>query len=281
MTDITVIILTGNERLHIARCIEKLAALEPRQIVIVDSESTDGTRQIAEETAAKLGLDLRVVVYPWPGNQAAQFQRALDDLLRTNVSDTIVRSKWILRLDADEYLTEELIEEIKAKLPRMEEDVDGVVLKRRHVVGWLGDKWVKRGMYPTRILRLFRAGHGRSDMKIMDEHIVVDRKVVEFDHDFIDHSLISFEDWKVKHRAYAKREAQSHLAGEKSTGEKAGKKELYYKLPRYLRPFVYFALRFLVKGAIFEGFAAWRWCFYHALRYRWMVDYEIGKLKKI
>lgn len=44
----------------------------------------------------------------------------------------------------------------------MEEDVDGVVLKRRHVVGWLGDKWVKRGMYPTRILRLFRAGDGAS-----------------------------------------------------------------------------------------------------------------------
>lgn len=268
MTDITVIILTGNERLHIARCIEKLAALEPRQIVIVDSESTDGTRQIAEETAAKLGLDLRVVVYPWPGNQAAQFQRALERVL--------LRSQWVLRLDADEYLTEALIEEIKAKLPKIGEDVDGVVLKRRHVVGWLGDKWVKRGMYPARILRLFRAGHGRSDMKIMDEHIVVDRKVVEFDHDFIDHSMISFEDWKVKHRNYAQREAISHLSGEKSTGEKAGKKEFYYKLPRYLRPFVYFALRFLVKGAIFEGPAAWRWCFYHALWYRLLVDKEIG-----
>lgn len=184
-----------------------------------------------------------------------------------------------MRLDADEYLTDELIAEIKDKLPRMPEDVDGVVLKRRHVVGWLGDKWVKRGMYPTRILRLFRTGRGRSDLKFIDEHIVVDCKVVEFDHDFVDHSLISFEEWKAKHRAYAKREARSHLAHEKSTGEKAAKKYAYYKLPRYLRAILYWAVRFFIKGAMFEGLAAWKWCFYHVLWYRCLVDYEIGKLK--
>ena len=74
-------------------------------------------------------------------------------------------------------------------MPRIEDDVDGVVLKRRHIVGWLNNSWVKHGMYPTKILRLFRKGYGRSDMKIMDEHIVVQRRVVEFKHDFVDHSL--------------------------------------------------------------------------------------------
>ena len=214
---------------------------------------------------------ISLVEHEWPGNQAAQFQWALDNLP--------IEAKWILRLDADEYLTDELIAEIKEKLPQMEDGVDGVVLKRRHVVGWLGNRWIKRGMYPARILRLFRRGHGRSDMKIMDEHIVVDGKVIEFDNDFVDHSLISFEDWKAKHRGYAKREAQSYLSGERSTGEKAAKKEAYYKLPRYFRAFAYFFLRYVVKRGFLDGLPGFRWHFYQGLWYRCLVDREIGKLK--
>ena len=48
MTDISVIILTKNEKLHIRRCLEKLAPLEPRQIFVVDCFSTDGTQEIVK-----------------------------------------------------------------------------------------------------------------------------------------------------------------------------------------------------------------------------------------
>ena len=267
MTDVTVIVLVGNEERHIARCLDKLAALEARQIVVVDSGSKDRTKAIVFEKIVQYGV-IEYHNHQWPGNQAAQFQWALDNLS--------IESGWILRLDADEYLTDELVDEIKVRLPQIK-DADGVVLKRRHVVGWLGDAWVKRGMYPTRILRLFRRGKGRSDMKLMDEHIVVDGKVVEFDHDFVDHSLISFEEWKAKHRGYAKREAMSQLSGEKSTGKQAAKKAAYYKLPRYFRAVIYWAVRFFLKGAILEGPKAWRWCWWHALWYRWLVDIEIGR----
>ena len=214
---------------------------------------------------------INFVQHEWPGNQAAQFQWALDNLP--------IEAKWILRLDADEYLTDELIAEIKEKLPAIDDDVDGVVLKRRHVVGWLGNRWIKRGMYPTRILRLFRRGHGHSDMKIMDEHIVVDGKVVEFDNDFVDHSLISFADWKAKHRAYARREAQSYLSGERSTGEKAAKKAAYYRLPPYLRAFAYFCVRYFLKLGFLDDVAGFRWHFWQGLWYRCLVDREIAKLQ--
>ena len=243
MVDVSVIILTKNERLHIRRCLERLVPLEPRQIFIIDCFSNDETKSIVDSFAANLATigqrlttngcrlttihyrlptnhypltTIHFVEHQWPGNQAAQFQWALDNLP--------IESKWILRLDADEYLTDELIAEIKEKIPQMEDGVDGVVLKRRHVVGWLGNRWIKRRMYPTRILRLFRRGRGRSDLKIMDEHIVVDGRVVEFDNDFVDHSLISFADWQDKHRGYAKREAQSYLSGERSAGERQPKR---------------------------------------------------------
>ena len=251
-TDISAIILTKDEKLHIARCLERLEPLNPRQIFVVDCFSTDETKSIVESFISSLQLQLETptinfVEHEWPGNQAAQFQWALDNLP--------IDAKWILRLDADEYLTDELIVEIKEKLPKVEDGVDGVVLKRRHVVGWLNNRWIKRGMYPTRILRLFRRGHGRSDLKIMDEHIVVDGKVVEFDNDFVDHSLISFEDWKAKHRGYARREAQSYLSGERSTGEKAAKKDAYYKLPPYFRAFAYFCYRYFLRLGFLDGYA--------------------------
>ena len=275
-TNIAVIILIGQEKIHLKRCIEKLAALSPRQIFLVESQPDDGGVAIAKETAAKFGLRLESMYHKWPGNQADQFNWALDEIV-VGGSRSRTMDGWILRLDADEYLTDELTEEIRTRLPQLN-DVDGVVLKRRHVVGWLGDVCVKRGMYPARILRLFRRGKGRSDMKLMDEHIVVDGKVVEFDHDFVDHSLISFEEWKAKHRGYAKREAVSQLSGEKSTGKQAAKKEAYYKLPRYFRAVVYWSVRFILKGAILEGPKAWRWCWWHALWYRCLVDREIGRM---
>ena len=277
MTDIAVIILTKNEQLHIKRCLDRLRDLNPRQVFIADCFSTDDTKSIAEVFVTSLQLQLetptiKLVEHEWPGNQAAQFQWALDNLP--------IETRWILRLDADEYLTDELIEEIKEKLPKIEEGVDGVVLKRRHVVGWLNDRWVKRGMYPTRILRLFRTGHGRSDMKLMDEHIVVDGEVVEFNNDFVDHSLISFSDWQAKHRAYAKREALSYLSGEESSGEKASKKNAYYKLPPYFRAILYFCIRYFLKLGFIDGLAGLRWHFWQGLWYRWLVDAEIGRMKR-
>lgn len=270
MTDISVIILIGQEKIHLKRCVEKLAPLNPRQIFLVESQPDDGGVAIAKETAAKFGLRLESKFNKWPGTQAEQFQWALDNLP--------IDASWILRLDADEYLLPELIAEIKEKLPRMDEKIVGVVLRRRHVVGWLGDKWVKHGMYPTRILRLFRRGCGKSDGKLMDEHIVVSGGVVEFENDFVDHSLISFVDWQVKHCNYAKREAQSYLLGEKSAGAKAAQKAVYYKLPRYFRAIAYFCIRYFLKGGFLDGKAGWRWNFWQGLWYRWIVDREIGRI---
>lgn len=266
MSDISVVILTKDEHLHIGRCLERLRNLNPREIFVVDCFSADKTQEIARQYGAT------VIVHEWPGNQAAQFQWALDNLP--------IESKWILRLDADEYLTGEVILEIKDKLQQLDEDIDGIVLKRRHVVGWLDNRWIKHGMYPTRILRLFRSGYGRSDMKLMDEHIVVEGKIVEFDNDFVDHSLIQFADWKAKHRVYAKREAQSYLSGEESTGEKAAKKIKYYKLPPYFRAFAYFCIRYFLKLGFLDGLAGFRWHFWQGLWYRCLVDREIGKLKR-
>ena len=67
ISDVAVIVLTKNERLHIARCLNKIQALEPREVFVVDCLSVDGTQEIARAHGVV------VVEHPWPGNQAKQF----------------------------------------------------------------------------------------------------------------------------------------------------------------------------------------------------------------
>jgi len=224
MTDISVIILVGQENLHMQRCMEKLATLFPRQIFVVESQEDDGGHQLAIDTAARLGWrvqeddqssavhlrpsptlslaphpspTLSLVFHAWPGTQTRQFNWALDNLP--------IQTKWVLRLDADEYLCPELINEIKQKLDNLPEDVTGVVFKRRHF--FLG-KWMKRGTYPVRLLRLFRRGKARCEQRLMDEHIeLLEGRSVEFEGDFADHNLNDIGWWTAKHNGYALREA--------------------------------------------------------------------------
>ena len=276
--DISVIILQKNEALHIKRCLEKLAALEPRQIFVVDCFSTDGS----DKTAAEMGAT--VIQREWPGLYAPQLNWALENLP--------IESEWVMRLDADEYFLPEAIEELKEKLPQLSDDVTGVISKRRH---YIFGGWAKRGTYPVKLLRVFRRGKAICEERYMDEHMQLkEGRAVEFDYDFVDHNLNSFEWWREKHRGYAKREAMDALeimeelkAGGKTNVKidgqaaiKRKKKYQYYRLPPYFRAVLYFCVRYFLKGGFLDGRVGWRWNFWQGLWYRWIVDREIGRAKR-
>ena len=257
MTDISVVILQKNEALHIKRCLEKLASLEPRQIFVVDCFSTDGS----DKTAAKMGAT--VVYHKWPGLQSVQFNWALDNLE--------IESKWILRLDADEYLTDESIEWLKANLDKVEESVCalGFTLERKFMGGV-----IRHGTNGISMVRMFRKGRGRYAETLMDERIIYEGDKLSVPVVFYDDNLNSLEWWKEKHRGYAKREAQQALEGSFQDPRKAK----YYKLPRYFRAVAYFCIRYFLKRGFLDGRAGWRWHFWQGLWYRWLVDREIGML---
>src|SRR5690606_18670695 len=128
MTDLTVIILAHNEALHIQRALFSLKSIAKR-IVLVDSYSTDDTVRIATETGASVYSNRFV-------NYARQFEWALQE--------TAIDTQWVMRMDADEYLTPSLAEEIRNRLHDLPSDVTGVVIKRRvHFMG----KWIRHGGY--------------------------------------------------------------------------------------------------------------------------------------
>ena len=140
MLDISVIILTFNEEIHIKRCLDRIAS-DVKEVFVIDSYSTDRTLEIAKEYA-----NVTILQNKWV-NHAVQFNWALEN--------PPIHSKWVLRLDADEYLTEELKDEIESRLPLLEEDITGIIFNFRRV--WMGQA-LRYGMTKLKLLRLFRYG---------------------------------------------------------------------------------------------------------------------------
>ena len=278
MTDVTVIILIGQEKIHLQRCIEKLAPLEPKCIWLIESQPDDGGVAIAKETAEKLGLMVKTVFNKWPGLYAKQFNWALDYVEKeTGKGESEKGEGWILRLDADEYLMPVTCEKLKEELPKLSEDVAGLTLElKRRFCG----REIRHATNGIRLLRIWRAGHGRSEERAMDEHIEVDGKVIDFDGAFYDDNLNDMDWWREKHRGYAKREAADALAFARGEIHFKPAKEAYYRMPRYFRAFIYFAIRYFLKGGFLDGYGGWMWNFWQGLWYRWIVDREIGRMSR-
>lgn len=279
MLDLSVIILTYNEELHIRRCLENVLPFA-KKVFVVDCFSTDKTKEIASHLGAE------VVEHAWPGNQAEQFNWALDNLP--------ISTEWVLRLDADEYLLPELVEELREKLPTLPEDVTGIIFNRRHI--FMG-QWMRRGIYPVKLLRVFRYGKGMCEQRLMDEHIqLTEGRAVEFEHDFCDHNLNNLSWFCHKHVNYAIREAVDLLdieldltgAAESDNGKeispqalaKRMKKHQYAKQPLFWRSFAYFCYRYFLKGACLDGKVGFIWTFLQGWWYRTLVDAKVFEIKR-
>lgn len=286
--DITAIILTYNEEIHIERCIQSVQKV-CSNVLVVDSYSQDRTCQIAE------GLGARVVQHPFE-NQAKQFNWAIDNIE--------INSEWIWRVDADEIIEDNLVklvfnevnsEKLKVKSDPSEQ-VNGIYVNKKIV--FMGRPLLHGGWYPAQQIKIIRKGFGRSEDKMMDEHLIITSgKTISLDGDQTDWNLKPLDWWWAKHHGYAKREAMMQL---KVNSEKLivgnieveGKlfgtnaefkrymKNLYGHCPRYVRAVVYFVSRYFFMFGFLDGYAGWYWHTRQGLMYRWMVDREIGKLLK-
>ena len=258
-TRLSVIILTYNECLHIRRCLERIRPLAS-EVFVVDCHSTDGTQAIARELGAT------VVEHDWPGCQAEQMRWALDNLPLTG--------DWVLRLDADEYLLPELVEEIRARLDTLPPDVTGVELRRRHI---FQGRWVRHGIYPVCLLRLFRRGAAESRQRLMDEKLVLlHGRAVTFAHDFVDHNLQDLSWWTRKHDTYALREAADLFLANDATS----KKRLYRRLPLFWRAAAYFVYRYFLRLGFLDGRQGFLWAFLQGWWYRTLVDAKLIELRE-
>ena len=279
MLDISVIILTFNEEIHIKRCLDRISP-HVKNVFIIDSFSTDNTLEIAKEYK-----NVTILQNKWT-NYATQFNWAL--------KNAQIETKWVLRLDADEYLTDELVEELKEKLPSLEQDVTGIVFPLRRV--FLG-RTIRRGMNQVKLLRLFQNGKAKSEVRQMDEHIqVIEGRTIEFKNEFADDNLNNLSWWTQKHIGYAIREAADLLDIEygltntstsdesKQISEQAHKKRMlkhkYARKPLFWSSFAYFIYRYFFKLGFLEGKEGFLWHFLQGWWYRTLVDAKVFEIKK-
>ena len=272
------IILTLNDSQHLQRCLTSLEGVVD-QVLVADCFSSDDTLRIAKENRA------RVVQHEWI-NYATQFNWALTQL--------DVDTDWVLRIDADEYLTPELATEIRDRLSGLGEEVDGAVCGRR--MTFQGRLIRFGGVFPIRVLRLFRYGRGECENRWMDEHIKVTGTTVDFQGELFDDNLNSLTWWTDKHNRYASREAVdmlnlkygfmpvdsvASLSGNSQAGVKRWIKEhLYARLPGGFRAFVYFLYRYVIRLGFLDGQAGTAFHFLQGFWYRYLVDAKVVEVER-
>lgn len=150
---ISATIITFNEESNIKAACESVAWAD--EIVVVDSESADQTREIAAACGA------RVLVNRWPGF-GAQKQFAVDQ----------ASFDWIFSLDADERVSDDLRRGIDSLKARPEEpDVDGFLVSRRT---FYQQRWIRGGgWYPDKQLRLFNRTKGSWKQRHIHESVAM------------------------------------------------------------------------------------------------------------
>ncbi|ASF45706.1 glycosyltransferase family 2 protein [Methylovulum psychrotolerans] len=277
MLNLTIIVLTFNEERHIRRCLDSFSGIASR-VVVVDSGSSDQTREIA----ANSGAD--VYGNPWL-NYAKQFNWALDHCN--------IRTDWVMRLDADEIVTPALALQLRQQLALIPAATAGITINRQiHFMG----KWIRHGaIYPIRTLRVWRNGRGRCENRWMDEHILVEGDIHHINADIADINLNNITWWINKHNHYASREAVDLLMGENNNtaGEAAKamnaqahikrwiKHHIYAHLPLGMRALCYFLYRYFFRLGFLDG---WPGLVFHVLQglwYRFLVDVKVYELRQL
>ena len=145
-------VITKNEEAVIRRCIESVDAEE---VIVVDSGSSDRTVEICRELGARV-----VVTEDYPGN-GPQKNRALD----------LATGDWVLSLDADEWITPELREEIRALMQTSPDGVGGYRIRR--LSSFCGKFMRHSGWWPDWIVRLCRRGQGRFNDELVHDRMAV------------------------------------------------------------------------------------------------------------
>lgn len=280
MLDLAVVILTYNEDRHIARALQAISGIAS-QVFVIDSFSTDRTVELAQAHGA-------IVLQNKFTNYAKQFQWGLDN--------AAITAKWVMRLDADEIIEPDLVQEIIEKLPLLSADVVGINLKRKHI---FMDRWVRfGGRYPLVLLRIWRHGHGRIEDRWMDEHMVIwGGKTVTFEGGFSDHNLNDLTFFTDKHNKYATREAIDVLnqrlnlftRDESVTSDSTSfqtafkrfmKERVYNSLPFTVSATAYFLWRYIFQLGFLDGRTGLIYHFLQGYWYRFLVGAKLMELER-
>ncbi len=274
---VSVIVPIKNEAANLPRCLASVAWAD--EIFVVDSHSTDGSAQIAQDHGGQ------VVQFEFNGTWPKKKNWALEHLP--------FRNDWVFVLDADEVLPEEAEAEFRSAIANAGETA-GYWINRRFM--FMG-KWLRHAYYPNWNLRLFRHSLGRYE-KLTDvptdsgdnevhEHVIVQgatgRLRCELDH----YAFPSVEVFVEKHNRYSNWEARVAVAEESGAeaaelqsarvAQRRRLKRMARRLP--FRPFLRFLYVYIWQRGFLDGREGYYFARLHAF-YEFLSVAKTAELKK-
>jgi glycosyltransferase involved in cell wall biosynthesis len=272
---VSILLPVKNEAANLPRCLNSVAWAD--EIIVVDSQSTDGSVQIARESGAE------IVQFQFNGAWPKKKNWALENLEFKN--------DWVFILDADEVLPPEAEEEI-ARSVTHSNDIAGFWVNRRFM--FMG-KWLRHSYYPNWNLRLFKHRLGRFE-KITElptasgdnevhEHLVVEGKTARLSFEMEHYAFPSVEVFVEKHNRYSNWEARVALdpnafttqLQHASAADRRRLKLLAYKLP--FRPLLRFFYIYLWQRGFLDGREGYYFARLHAF-YEFLTLAKTFELKR-
>jgi len=219
---ISVSIIGHNEEKNIERCLYSVRWAD--EIVFVDCASKDKTVEIVKKYATKI------------------FYKENNPNLNVNKQFGIEQCKgdWILYLDPDEVVTEELKEEILSEVRSPKSEVNGFFIPRKNF--YFGKFLRFGGKYPDYQLRIFRKGFASFLCKNVHERISVDGQILKLNSPMLHHPYQDVSDMLKKSNFYTSRKAEYLFSQNKKTG-------LFL-----VSPAVKFFRNFIIKLGFLDGF---------------------------
>jgi glycosyltransferase involved in cell wall biosynthesis len=256
---VTVVVLTCDEEVNIARCLDSVAWAQ--QAVVIDSGSSDNTVPLARS----LGAD--VVRQTWLGfSGQREFALRLPE----------IRNDWIYFVDADEWVSPQLALEIAAGL----DGTDRVAFSHRLRLVFL-NTWIRHcGWYSgSWVVRLVDRRHAKYDGSLVGERAHVDGAVGRLENDIVDEDRKGLASWLHKHVRYAEleqrkrgqpvpmRERLRRFRGRDRTDTRPLARVILKDLvfPAVpARPLALFLYMYVIRLGLLDGRAGLRFCFFHA-----------------
>jgi glycosyltransferase involved in cell wall biosynthesis len=277
---LTVLMTTRDEEANLPPSLAAIAGWAD-QVCVLDSDSSDRTLEIARDHGAEvtsLAYEHGRII-PWI------FQWGLDNLP--------LRHEWVLLLEADQRVTPELRAEIETLLARSSIRENGFYLRRRQI---FRGKPIRFGGYGgKRMLKLFRRGAGELDPVEQDTRVYVRGEVGRLrgaleEHNRKEDAILFYLGKHLRYaEAFAREEHRRRSEGIdfKIAGRPLGtpderivwQKRLWYRLPLYWRPFLYFFYRYFLLLGILDGPNGFLFHFLQAFWFRLVVDARLSELR--
>ena len=195
---LSVILITKNEEASIGRALQSVSWAD--EIIVVDSGSSDSTTEICRERGAKV-----LVTDDWPGF-GPQKNRALD----------LSNEQWVLSLDADEWLTDQLSEEVKRVVQGGADSAAAYRIPRRS--SFCGRFMRHSGWWPDHVVRLFRRGTARFSDDAVHERVIVDGKIGTLQEPLMHETFVDLDELLAKMNNYSTLSAQDMQRDGKRSG---------------------------------------------------------------